>query len=732
MLSFRPNIPVKIFSKSAGNNPDVWGVDIQGRRGYVPKKMIREERVHIHTTLLIEVPTEVAAPNEPPKEVKITETIVEQYKQEEDPSISTDDSKKEELPEKTVEKVEETSETIHVEIPIVEKLTIDPYTENSIVKGESELNTPSFVESTAPTHSTSEKPQPVPSEEVNSVSSTVNETGDSKPSNSEPNTVNPDNQPETNTATEEESISSGEDEDDDNADDSEENEEDENDYDEEKEYAGRVPVNEPPFIKKTAYQTEDGQEKSKDEPVVTLELIGLNNEELFTDKNPISVENKIDTSEKNTAEKIVGSTLTVTPTEDLRSPIDVVDEVSTSLPVIEKPAEENLNDTILKKAQMPEQTPSSTGVNVLIPKTNESSPLDISVDKEINENRASTGDEKSVTQLETEKQFDNSNEISETIPQDAETQNSTIENVKIDDSPTKETILDNKIDTLSAEFDPEANTTAIETEKNQLNDTSTAIEHNEKSRGESSVDEASTQPTYADYLSPTFLANNIKGVSAEVSMNVPQELNKEAEEFVKQNIDKIPEGDIVPLQQQQQQPDVSDPQEPKKEEAITENIVEAQPKADTPNLVIEDHLRDEQEEPEVIGSTPETILMGEQTTVTDNFKEPPAQVPEYLPPSPIDIDTPPTTQIPSTAAVTEDIWAYTPTESPPIEENTTPSAPWYEGILVPASDIYDMVYSKVESFISRSDSATEHIKNEPVVSSSEHQSQGNLNFKWYK
>lgn len=50
---------VRIFSKETGSNPDVWGVEIQGRRGYVNKIHIKEEQTIISSSKLIRVPTEL-------------------------------------------------------------------------------------------------------------------------------------------------------------------------------------------------------------------------------------------------------------------------------------------------------------------------------------------------------------------------------------------------------------------------------------------------------------------------------------------------------------------------------------------------------------------------------------------------------------------------------------------------------------------------------------------------
>merc|ERR1712045_575604 len=57
MLSFANNKPVKIFSKGAGSNPDLWGVMIDGRRGYVNKGHVQEQRVY-KKDLPFTIPTE--------------------------------------------------------------------------------------------------------------------------------------------------------------------------------------------------------------------------------------------------------------------------------------------------------------------------------------------------------------------------------------------------------------------------------------------------------------------------------------------------------------------------------------------------------------------------------------------------------------------------------------------------------------------------------------------------
>uniref|UniRef100_A0A6M2DGM8 Putative transport and golgi organization protein 1 isoform x3 n=1 Tax=Xenopsylla cheopis TaxID=163159 RepID=A0A6M2DGM8_XENCH len=45
ILSFRKNVKVIVYSKSAGSREDLWGVEINGVRGYVPKRFVREDKI---------------------------------------------------------------------------------------------------------------------------------------------------------------------------------------------------------------------------------------------------------------------------------------------------------------------------------------------------------------------------------------------------------------------------------------------------------------------------------------------------------------------------------------------------------------------------------------------------------------------------------------------------------------------------------------------------------------
>ncbi|XP_017859997.1 PREDICTED: transport and Golgi organization protein 1 [Drosophila arizonae] len=65
MLSFKTHAPVRIMSKSAGSEPKLWGVEINGRRGYANKDYIMEKKILIKDgDLKYEVP--VVWPPKPP------------------------------------------------------------------------------------------------------------------------------------------------------------------------------------------------------------------------------------------------------------------------------------------------------------------------------------------------------------------------------------------------------------------------------------------------------------------------------------------------------------------------------------------------------------------------------------------------------------------------------------------------------------------------------------------
>lgn len=45
ILSFAPNEDVVIYSKEAGSVTNLWGAEINGRRGYVPKDHVKEYKI---------------------------------------------------------------------------------------------------------------------------------------------------------------------------------------------------------------------------------------------------------------------------------------------------------------------------------------------------------------------------------------------------------------------------------------------------------------------------------------------------------------------------------------------------------------------------------------------------------------------------------------------------------------------------------------------------------------
>ncbi|XP_043197413.1 fas-binding factor 1 homolog isoform X2 [Amphibalanus amphitrite] len=55
MLSVKPNDKVVVYSYPAGDNPSLYGVEVNGRRGYVPKNFIRELKMERRPKRLVEV-----------------------------------------------------------------------------------------------------------------------------------------------------------------------------------------------------------------------------------------------------------------------------------------------------------------------------------------------------------------------------------------------------------------------------------------------------------------------------------------------------------------------------------------------------------------------------------------------------------------------------------------------------------------------------------------------------
>ncbi|KAJ8968540.1 hypothetical protein NQ317_002622 [Molorchus minor] len=62
ILSFAPNQEVKVFSKEAGSMTNLWGVEINGKKGYVPKHLLREYKIIKKPTLLVDTESKSQVP----------------------------------------------------------------------------------------------------------------------------------------------------------------------------------------------------------------------------------------------------------------------------------------------------------------------------------------------------------------------------------------------------------------------------------------------------------------------------------------------------------------------------------------------------------------------------------------------------------------------------------------------------------------------------------------------
>ncbi|XP_017026216.1 transport and Golgi organization protein 1 [Drosophila kikkawai] len=74
LISFKINTPIRVLSKSAGSNKQLWGVDINGRRGYANKDFIMEKKILVRDAeLKFEVP--VVGPGSPPSPPAVAEPL---------------------------------------------------------------------------------------------------------------------------------------------------------------------------------------------------------------------------------------------------------------------------------------------------------------------------------------------------------------------------------------------------------------------------------------------------------------------------------------------------------------------------------------------------------------------------------------------------------------------------------------------------------------------------------
>lgn len=136
-LSFGPNEDVVIFSKSAGSDVNLWGAEINGKRGYVPKNLVRETRKIKQPNLLIdtEITNGSKDPEVPSKEEIVNPTKVKQnfevidgttiYTTEESTTMEENQKYTTEIPTQSIDSVRIDN------IPINNKEQILTFTENT-------------------------------------------------------------------------------------------------------------------------------------------------------------------------------------------------------------------------------------------------------------------------------------------------------------------------------------------------------------------------------------------------------------------------------------------------------------------------------------------------------------------------------------------------------------------------------------------------------------------------
>lgn len=713
MLSFNPNTPVKVFSKSAGSNPTVWGVDIQGRRGYVPLSMIREERVIIATSALTEQPTELAEEvskeaEKPVEEEKVTATIVERKPKPKDVEPEQGTSQPEDkvrTPIDTNISAEQPSQTVSTE----------ERTEEESTETLSESVAAPVVES---------KPDIglEKSDEANLVEYNKIEE------------LNPVNQQETEEEKQEEANSVKREEADTH---STEDDEENDDYDENEEYKGRVPVKEPPFIKKYAYVTGDNKQKSKDDEFPDLEIIGLNNEEHFTVEDKLIAENKTESDQKNVESDLAQAVTTTTgsPNDELVEPIHVVDDVTTPTPTVEQPTEEKKAQEIEKANQ---QQTSELPVAEVSKESKENTILTATDEQKfkLEESKRQPKVEEAVTQLNIEKSTENSNDSSNTTENIAIT-NSTIDNVKSNSLQSDEVVSSVKADPIFvstqnvSEVDG-SNATTFETNKNE---TVSEQKGNDDNSIESHVLSSTVKPEDSSYLSHSFLP---KGVSAEVvNEAVTLATNKEVEDFINQkfepaqpsspvpeatvthsaeektekaeNVEKVEVQNIQPPVQEVEKVDVSTESISKEPEILNSTqkpqIAESiQTPAESTETPLKEVLFQSTQKPQIPIQSPQVA-----ESIETPLNEVPVQQQSELPivdKIPVYSKISPVTESPTVDVITEDIWTHPPTESTPVQEAEEVSEPWYNGLLAFASKTFYITYSELEDLINRSGSSS--------------------------
>lgn len=81
MVSFKANSIIRIKSKSAGSDLSLWGIEVNGREGYAPKRLIKEEKILIgekHLTFVVDVVKQVDLKAElPQSDLNSSEPLIE-------------------------------------------------------------------------------------------------------------------------------------------------------------------------------------------------------------------------------------------------------------------------------------------------------------------------------------------------------------------------------------------------------------------------------------------------------------------------------------------------------------------------------------------------------------------------------------------------------------------------------------------------------------------------------
>lgn len=274
MISFPRNQQVRVLSKEAGSNPEVWGIEVQGRRGYAPKQHLQEYQVIVKKDKLIEVPTESFMPKP------------DQTQPQADAQSKIDES--------TVKVESAPSENNDINGTVsVEKLERPQATDDNQIISESanEINGKMVSVEVEQQQKHDAYSQKVVLETVNEKIETIEPLEAQK------------------------EIREHDDEDDEGFSEEEMEEEGEGNVDDEemKEYAGREPVKEPPFIEKHAYKTGEKDVENLEDADVKLEIIGSDakrpeENNLFENNTFSTVENeteKIDELSNDVQEKNV-------------------------------------------------------------------------------------------------------------------------------------------------------------------------------------------------------------------------------------------------------------------------------------------------------------------------------------------------------------------------------------------------------------------------------------------